>query len=321
MRDSETDGLAGTPASESFIRLATMSNASFQMLLDSIRKVKQDLSPEEKKELADELHEVQRLDYPDGNIVLHSDSIVERDLRSISCRKEPMTVEWMKRELRPGDVLYDIGANVGAYSLIASHILGGQGTVYAFEPSFLNYNQLCRNIVLNKFQDCITPFQIPLCKEKHLDHFHYQNMQTGGSLHSFSRNIDYKADAFEPVISLGMLGLSLNDFAEISGVRSPNLLKIDVDGLELDILSGASSILEKTQLRSILIEINEDLAEETQSIIDILCKHGLRPLEKHKLHLNLHNYIFIREAGHDSQSVKASEVRLASSRQKGWEPV
>jgi FkbM family methyltransferase len=297
-----------------------MSKTSFEVLLDSIRKVKEELSPEEKQQLANELHEVQRLDYPDGKIFLHSDSIVERDLRSISCRKEPMTVEWMKRELRPGDVLYDIGANVGAYSLIASHILGGHGTVYAFEPSFLNYNQLCRNIVLNMSQECIIPFQIPLCRENRLDRFHYQNMQTGGSLHSFSRNIDYKADVFDPVVSLGMLGLSLNDFSAVSGVRSPNLLKIDVDGLEFDILSGASSILGKTQLRSVLIEINEDLSEETQGIIDILCNHGLRPLEKHKLHQNLHNYIFIRETGHNSQSVKASEVRLASSRQKGWVP-
>lgn len=320
MGDSETDKLTCKTASQPIIRLATMSNASFNILLDSIRKAKEELSPEEKQELANELQEVQRLDYPNGTIFLHSDSTIERDLRSISCRKEPMTVEWMKRELRPGDVLYDIGANVGAYSLIASHIIGGQGTVYAFEPSFLNYNQLCRNIVLNNFQNCIVPFQIPLCSEKRLDRFHYQNMQTGGSLHSFSRNIDYKADVFEPVVSLGMLGLSLNDFAAIAGVRSPNLLKIDVDGLELDILSGASSLLENSQLRSVLIEINEDLPEETQSIIDILCNHGLRPMEKHKLHQNLHNYIFIREPGHNNQTVKATEVRLASSRQKGWEP-
>jgi FkbM family methyltransferase len=298
-----------------------MSKATFELLLDSTRRLKEDLSPEEKQSLTDELREVQRLDYPDGEILLHADSSVERDLRSISCRKEPMTVDWMKRELKPGDVLYDIGANVGAYSLIAAHILDGEGTVYAFEPSFINYNQLCRNIILNKSQNCITPLQIPLCREGRMDCFHYHSLHTGGSLHSFSRNIDYKADIFEPVASMGMLGLSLNDFAAIPGVKTPDLLKIDVDGLEHDILSGASSILGRKTLRSVLIEINEDLLEETQKIIDLLYEHSLFPLEKHKLHLNLHNYIFNRDAAHGEQHMTASKVRLASSREKGWNPI
>ncbi|MCP9916787.1 FkbM family methyltransferase [Cyanobium sp. ATX 6F1] len=295
-----------------------MTQSSFKQLLDSIRQLKVELSPEEKLQLANELHEIQKLDYTDGELFLHADSTVERDLRSISCRKEPMTVAWLKRELKPGDVLYDIGANVGAYSLIASHASQRKATIYAFEPSFQNFRQLCRNIILNNCESSIIPFQIPLCKKHCLDRFHYQNLESGGALHSFSRNIDYKSEAFEPVVSLGMLGLSLNDLVEIPGVLLPDLLKVDVDGLEYDILLGASNVLQNSQLRSILIELNEDLPEETQNIIDLLYAQGLVPLEKHKLHRNLHNYIFERDSSRAEESVHASGVKLASSREKGW---
>lgn len=295
-----------------------MIQTNFRKLLDSLRELKEDLTPDEKQLLANELHEVSKIDYADGALFLHADSSVERDLRSISCRKEPMTVSWLKQELKPGDVLYDIGANVGAYSLIASHVSKKKATIYAFEPSFQNFSQLCRNIILNNFQSCIIPFQIPLCKKHCLDRFHYQNLESGGSLHSFSRNIDYKSEVFEPVVSLWMLGLSLNDLVNIPGVLPPTLLKVDVDGLEYDILLGASSVLRNSQLRSILIEINEDLPEETQNIIDFLCDQGLVPLEKHKLHRNLHNYIFVRDPHQNNKPVYASNVYLASSREKNW---
>jgi FkbM family methyltransferase len=295
-----------------------MSQNNFRELINSIRQQKEILSLEEKQQIINELHEIHKLDYSDGEIFLHTDSTVERELRSISCRKEPMTVAWLKQELRPGDVLYDIGANVGAYSLIASHLSQGKATVYAFEPSFQNFGQLCRNIILNNCQSSIIPLQISLCQKTCLDRFYYQNLELGGSLHSFSRNIDYKSEVFEPVASLGMLGFSLNDLVKIPGVLLPNLLKVDVDGLEYDILLGASNLLQDSQLRSILIEINEDLSEETKNIISFLFDQGLVPLEKHKLHRNLHNYIFVRNLGQDKEPIHASGVKLASSRGNNW---
>ena len=52
--------------------------------------------------------------------------------------KEPDTVEWINRYVKPGDVFYDIGANLGLYSILAAKLLQGRGKVYRFEPESQN---------------------------------------------------------------------------------------------------------------------------------------------------------------------------------------
>lgn len=284
-----------------------------KILVIAINKWGKYLTCKEKLLLRSKLSEIQALDCAEYKIYLHVDSMLELQTRIHSCRKEPMTVEWLQIELRPGDVFYDIGANVGAYSLFAAIATEGKAKVYAFEPSFQNYYQLCRNIILNDCQNSITPLHIPLCKKTYLDRFYYENMEIGGSLHSFSRMIDYKAEKFAPKAFLDMVGFSMDDLSNIPGVKLPNLLKIDVDGLEYDILMGAEKVLMHNGLRSLLIEINEDLVEEAENIINILHTRGFVPKEKHHLHRGLHNYNFVRSINSDPPEGIAN-VRLASCR-------
>lgn len=274
------------------------------------------LAPEEKGILRDQLSELCDLDCDGYQIKLHADSSLERDTRAKSCGKEPMTVRWIRSELRPGDVLYDVGANVGPYSLVAAKAGAGQATVYAFEPSFLNFHQLCRNVILNGCQTCVVPLPIPLCERTCLDLFHYQNLQAGGALHAFSRAVDYKAESFEPRATLGSLGISLDDFVRIPGVIPPTLMKIDVDGLEAGVLRGGREVLRDERLRSVVIEVNEELEEDTAEILALLHDAGLAPVEKHRLHRALHNYILRRAPG-GARPPAAADVPLASERTPG----
>ena len=66
-----------------------------------------------------------QLDYSRRDIFLHIESDFEYLVRRRSCKKEPETVQWLEASLHPGDVLYDVGANIGAYSLVASKYLEG----------------------------------------------------------------------------------------------------------------------------------------------------------------------------------------------------
>lgn len=283
------------------------------MLSTAIHKWGRYLPLEEKLMLRNSLSEIHALDCSEHEIYLHVDSKLELQNRIYSCRKEPMTVEWLKSELCCGDVFYDVGANVGAYALFAAKSINGQAKVYAFEPSYMNFNQLCRNIILNNCQNSITPLLIPLCKKTYLNQFHYENMEVGGSLHSFSRAIDYKAEKFDPKASLSIIGFSIDDLINIPGMEMPNLIKLDVDGLERDILLGGKQVLMHEGLRSLLIEINEDLVDEATDIIHILHASGFVPAEKHQLHRGLHNYIFRRDINCKSP-VGIADVRLASRR-------
>src|SRR5574337_127189 len=92
-------------------------------------------------------NKIMKLDYSKADIFIHIDSDWERYTRTKSCRKEPETIEWIENTIKPGDVVFDVGANIGAYSLVMAKSSNMGAKVYAFEPSWPTYIQLCRNII------------------------------------------------------------------------------------------------------------------------------------------------------------------------------
>ena len=110
------------------------------------------------------LESQRELDYPGDPISLVvSSSAIARRLGSVE--KEPFTVAYIEDRLKPGDVFYDIGANVGPYSLIAAKATGGQAQIFAFEPSPASFRDLTRNIELNGCTDSVTPLPVALWSE------------------------------------------------------------------------------------------------------------------------------------------------------------
>jgi len=75
---------------------------------------------------------VRRMDYERCPIYMYVDSWFENEVRLHSCKKEPGTIDWIESWFKPGDVFYDIGANIGAYSLVAFRFLSGKTKIYAF---------------------------------------------------------------------------------------------------------------------------------------------------------------------------------------------
>src|SRR3712207_5715584 len=104
--------------------------------------------------------EVGRLDFPDADIYLRLTTPFEL-LRLRACASEPWTVDWLRRSVRPGDVVYDVGANVGAFSFVAAHCAPDVRCV-AFEPGGANYAALSENIALNGLGDRVTALPIAL---------------------------------------------------------------------------------------------------------------------------------------------------------------
>jgi FkbM family methyltransferase len=201
---------------------------------------------------------VKRMDYERYPIHMCVDSWIENEVRLHSCNKEPGTIQWIENCFNPGDVFYDIGANAGAYSLIGFRFLKGKTKIYAFEPGFVTFPQLCRNIYLNNAGEAIVPLQVALSEETSLSAFHYQNLVPSGALHALGAPIDYRGRGFQPVLTLPILSYRLDDLVREFGLRIPNHIKIDVDGVECQILKGSEKILSSPELRSILVEINEE---------------------------------------------------------------
>ena len=181
-------------------------------------------------------------------------------MRLRSCAKEPETVEWLENNFRSGDVLYDVGANVGSYSFVGYVVAGGDCTIYAFEPSFSTFAALCENIFLNDCDERIVPLQVALSDETKLLTFNYSNISAGSSMHSIGEAISQSGLTFQPINKQPMLSYRLDDLIDQFALRPPNHIKIDTDGAELKILRGAEKTLEHPQLRTVFIEVNESLS-------------------------------------------------------------
>jgi len=233
-----------------------------------------------------------RMDYAPHDIYLHIDSSTEFETRLRSCAKEPDTVEWIE-SMKPGDTFYDIGANVGAYTLVAAKAFNGSVKVVAFEPAFLNFTQLCRNIALNQCQDSVTPLSIALSDKTSLDSFNFHDLTPGGSLHTLGEAIDYKGDRFEPVLKQSVLSFKTDDLIAQFDLPRPTHIKIDVDGIEFSVLKGAEQTLADGTLRSIVVEL--EAGDGERQITDYLSQKGFRLDARHgRLTPGMFNCIFVR---------------------------
>jgi FkbM family methyltransferase len=210
-----------------------------------------------------------RLDYDRADIYLRVTSKVE-GFRVHACAKEPFTIEWIHACIRAGDILYDIGANVGAYSLVAAKQPGGGARVFAFEASYPNVASLYANIALNDAADRITPMPVALAGRTAMSVFHLRDPQPGGARHV----LDVGASNEDPGGSpQPVMMFRLDDLVESFGLPQPNHIKLDVDGGELDVLQGAARTLASPSLRSLLIEVSTDLSS---AVIEALAPSGLR---------------------------------------------
>ena len=204
--------------------------------------------------------------------------------------KEPKTLKWID-SFAKDVVLWDIGANIGLYSIYAAKTKDIQ--VFAFEPSVFNLELLAKNIHINKLQEKIIIFPLALSYKNGFNLFKMNNPVWGGALSSFGVDFDQHGRDFKSSFEYSILGLNADDVARIFNIAKPDYIKIDVDGIEHLILSGASNIL-KT-VKSVLVEINDDFTAQHNDAQKYLLDAGLTLFEKHGFDFsNQTNQLWIR---------------------------
>jgi FkbM family methyltransferase len=180
-------------------------------------------------------------------------------------RKEPDTVEWINSHVRPNDVFYDIGANIGLYSILAARRLAGLGKVYSFEPESQNYASLNKNVYLNGLSDSIVTLCVAVSDARTIDTFHVRGqLRAGEAIHQFRQAEDDFGRPFTPVHQQGMFGITLDDLCYSYDLDFPSHIKIDVDGHEYAVVTGARRVLADPRLQSVLLEITEKPNERDQ---------------------------------------------------------
>jgi FkbM family methyltransferase len=182
---------------------------------------------------------------------------------------EPNELYLLSRLLGPGDTFVDVGANIGLYSLAAARIVGTGGRVLAFEPSPRERQFLQRNVARNSLRQVSIDSRALGAVEDaevvlHLADDQHAGQNTLGAV--VYENVCVIADATVRMTTL--------DRAVVEGdVASVQLVKIDVEGAEFSVLTGAAGIMAK--LRPVLMmELQEDslMAQGSgaQDVVDLL---------------------------------------------------
>jgi FkbM family methyltransferase len=180
--------------------------------------------------------------------------------------KEPSTIAWIAG-FSAGDVLVDVGANVGMYSIWAAKTRGAR--VYAFEPEAQNFALLNRNIVLNELAGRVSAYCAALSDTSALGELHLSELRAGGSCHSFGEKLDFKHEPMQPAYSQGCVSLRLDDLVARGTLPCPAHVKIDVDGFEPKVIAGARETLRDPRVRSMSIEVNRNLEDHRAMVLEL----------------------------------------------------
>jgi FkbM family methyltransferase len=168
-------------------------------------------------------------------------------------------VEVFRQILQPGDVALDIGANLGAHTLPMARLVGPTGAVHAFEPQRILFQILCANVALNELANVrALPFALGRepggTKVPALD---YRGANNFGAL-----SLGGAQGEDVPVVTLDQLGLG-----------RVKLIKIDVEGMEIDVLAGGKATL--ARCRPILY-VENDRADKAEALVMQLQEDGYR---------------------------------------------
>lgn len=150
----------------------------------------------------------------------------------------------MQNETLPNDVVWDVGANVGFFTKKFAEKVGPDGYVFAFEPSPNTYHTLVKNCSNFENTKILNIGLSNVSGNLHFRESGIENDPTNGIVDAST------LDAIVVPIATG------DDLVKGNSVKLPNVIKIDVEGFELDVIQGMTNILKNNSLKKVFIEVH-----------------------------------------------------------------
>jgi FkbM family methyltransferase len=218
----------------------------------------------------------------------------------LSYTGEPDMVDWLKNSVRKGDVLWDVGANVGAYSLLAAK-LDPAISVFAFEPYIPTFSHLWENVTLNGLESQIVPLCMALSDKSAVQMLGVSDPRAGSSEHVLGGR-GFKTYQFSS-------GLTGDAVISHLGVAAPTLIKIDVDGYEVAVLKGMTGLLKGINLRSCIIEVERG---KTEAKVDVLMRSAKFDRQSDSSAISggpVFNVVYVRPSRNTRKLMRTSPTR------------
>jgi FkbM family methyltransferase len=183
-----------------------------------------------------------------------------------------------------GDVCFDIGANIGIYSCVMARMTRNPGGIHSFEPANHIRQKLMRNLRLNSFDDVrVNAFGLG-AEETEKDFFEIRQGVTRGGVSSFVQNENYAALGAENYETRRVPVRTLDGYVDDLDLTALKLMKIDVEGFEIDVIRGAKRTIERFR-PFILLEFDTTRhagdADEMRAFFGSLGYDGFDPYLQH----------------------------------------
>jgi FkbM family methyltransferase len=196
-----------------------------------------------------------------GKMLVRTDDAIGRVL-AISSVWEPSVTAAFWRLLSPGDVCLDVGAHLGYFTLLASRLVGDEGHVYAFEPSPRNYEGLKANLARNGVAN-VTAFGIAAGASAA-----HAVLHEGPGTNSGRATLRPVRPNLSPIEEPGVMV----EIRPISACIPKHhhgrirVIKIDVEGTELEVLRGLTPIFDLGERLAVLVEFNPRWSADPNAI-------------------------------------------------------
>ena len=204
---------------------------------------------------------------------------IERAIKEKGEEYDRDNFELIVRMVKSGNVCFDIGANIGVYSVIFASLSGQDELVHAFEPVTHIRTKMYANLKLNGFVNAnVNPFALgSSCANMTM--YQIREGQFRGGVSSFVINENYDelgADAYE---ERDVEILTLDGYVEDRKIDRIDFIKIDVEGFELDVLKGAKEVLKKFSPYLLFEYDPERVMNRNSEIRDLLIEARYRTCE------------------------------------------
>ena len=217
--------------------------------------------------------------------------------------REKEHILFLNEILKEGMVVLDLGANIGYYSVMLAKMVGEKGKVYAVEPSLSNFRMLSMNVELNKVDNVVEVENIGISDKTGEANFYLSDKS---NWHTFYPKVS-ESGSHESLTEVTPISVPVTTIKDFSIGRRPiEVIRMDIEGFEVEVLNSLISILKPNQfMPKIIFEVHQPRYNDTD--------HNMEKVLKEFFRLGY----YVRKMASNIQNKKETRI----FREKGYKPV